>query len=1152
MKRRKSILFALVGLLLFPGSVLGGKMLKIDKRETVPDDPRAAENDQTFFSARSRENLLQLERKTSFALPKMAIPTGVVDTINILAVRVDFAYEYPDDPNTTGRGTFDLRDTATFLQQEGHAMDPAPHNKHYFEAHLRAMTRYWKVVSNGKLYLDYQVWPQESDSCYHLDSSMGHYGSQPPNFGLGEFFHDALNKAYEVDGGSLDFRDQRDRKKAVVIFHAGADQQTNLWFSETNTPYDLYTGFAIFDSLNWVVLGEDTIAEGIIMPETMTQDNRVTVMNAVMAHEFGHQLGLIDIYNTGSSPLLTQVGDFSLMDNNGLNTAVIFDVYGVGVFGTVPVFPCAWSRAFLGFDEAVEYRQGTSIELAAVKMLTSGTKVARIPISSTEYYLLENRRSDVDGEVEGLQLDSSSNVILGPVKRDFVGDSLIPLREYDLNIPEGSAGIAVWHIDESVAAADYFPFDIFDNNFNANTLQWDRRRRFVRLVEADGNIDFGGNYHRGFGKRQDLFYEGNNTAFSAHTNPPSISNDGGYTHIAISDISAPGMTMTFDLSRDRMAEAFPRRISIPSNPSLSPVAADLDGDGDNEILTVSGKKILALFADGRDFLDSLGIQNDYDTVYSPITTTTDVNFVRPIDTTYVPMPIFAEVQDYISISPVAATFADTTTVLIGTRFGMTYAFLTEPYSFGIPDMFRARRYWNRFVSSSEVKAIIPDEHNNLIHVFHGNGEVVSSLWDSVSAVADTHVTRFSGNLAGACRFGGGMAVVTEFDDGSILYMMRDVSVAHLDNRDTLIADSAIIAGETGFHSPIATDFNRDGIDEIVLLSHNGHVLCYSFDPSGIEKYQPLDIFTHDTAAAGPAAGDFSGNGYPELIIPGTNRLYGYDRQGLTALDFPLVIDNGRTGQIIVSGPIISDISGDGFPDIAVATLDSAVYSKTAMIFYLDTLSSPDTTYLRTKDTTYYYYNYFSNLYVVSPGVFRVDGFPVPAGMYGIKSLQDTVLGVGTPLHLEVGSEGYLVSCGGDGWLNAWRCGWTDESAFWTMAGRTADGAAYLSIEELGQESALSELLPETRFFGYPNPATGAQAAIHYYVNQPARVTVTIFDALGDKVAEMHKEVADGNCEDEIVWNLADVASGVYHCRLEAVALSGSEQAVAFKNIAVVK
>ncbi|MCP4566041.1 MAG: hypothetical protein GY841_00515 [FCB group bacterium] len=1138
------------------GVATADKLLTIDGRQTVTDDPQNPDPPIEFYSGRAKEDFLGLERGKAFGLPTRATAAGEVDTITIVAIRADFVLEEPDDPTTTGIGVFDLRAKEDFIEQEGHGLDPAPHNLDYFEAHLRSLAQYWRVVSYGKLELIWEIWPKATDSAYHLDSSIAAYGSLPPAVGLGTLFYDALKKADEVDGDSLRFRDEEGRKKAVMIFHAGSDRQNDLWFSATPTENDLYTGFLTFDEFNQIELSHDTVVEGIIMPETMSQDNRITVMNAVMAHEFGHQLGLVDLYNTGSNPFLTQMGDFALMDNMGMNTAAMFDIYGVGAFGTVPLFPMAWSRAFLGFEEVVEYREGTSIELAAVKLQTSEAKIAKIPISATEYYLLENRRSDIDGELDGLRQDSTSDVILWPVvvESQTVGDSvetvLVPVREYDVYLPDNAAGIAIWHIDEAVAAEDYLPEPLefnFDNNFDANSLQWDHRRRFVRLVEADGLIGFGGNYHQGFGKREDLFYSGNNSNFGTHTNPPTISNDGGYTHFNITNISSPAKIMTFNLSRNRMADNFPRRMSIPADPGLAPAAVDLDGDGEDEILSVSGNRLLAVYADGRDFLDTLGQWPDEDTIYSGIDAHTDANPYVPRQFTTAAMPVFAETGAVITTLPVTATFNDTTLVMAGTGAGKVYAYLTTANDAGEPDMYRAENFWvwEELLIPGGITGIIPDTDKGLVICFNDNRRMLFWDWNDPGT---RKANVLDGDFVGACRFDGGLAVLAETATNSVLYQY---AYDDLFNLDTLTPNSLEI-DETGFHAPIATDFDRDGVEEVVLVSRTGHVLCYSLTAAGIEKYTDLDKNTGDTAVAGPAVADFSGNGFPELIIPGTNRIYGYDRTGLTAIDFPVTVDPARPGQLVLTEPIISDIDGDNRADIVVAALDSVFVTKPAAVFYLDSLSSPDTIYIKTKDTTFTYYNYFSNVYVVTPGRLQMSGFPVPAGTLGINEDGDTTFGVATPVHMKSGNEGRLAVAGADGWLNLWTTNWSDEAAFWPMAGGSADRSGYLTLDDLGEERALSEFLPEMRFFAYPNPATGSRANIHFYVNQAAGVTVTIFDAIGDKVWEGYRDIPDGNREEEIIWNLGDVASGVYHCRIEATASSGSHQAVAFKTIAVVK
>jgi hypothetical protein len=370
----------------------------------------------------------------------------------------------------------------------------------------------------------------------------------------------------------------------------------------------------------------------------------------------------------------------------------------------------------------------------------------------------------------------------------------------------------------------------------------------------------------------------------------------------------------------------------------------------------------------------------------------------------------------------------------------------------------------------------------------------------------------------------------------------------------VVVDSLVIA-ESGIHSPIATDFDRDGNDEIILLAGNGHLLGYSFTDLGIESPPFFNFHTGDTALAGPAVADLSGNGFPELVVPGVNRIHGFDRTGYTATNFPIDLDFGRSGQLITTTPVISDVNGDQLPDIAVITLDSIFYDRSydsILIIFPDPENYPDSFYIEVKTVDYTYYNYYSNLYVVSPDLNRLQGFPLPTGAFTVRQLGDTIVGMGTPLHLKVEDQGMLVTTGADGWIYGWNSGWSDDAAFWPMAGRSADGGGYLELSELGQETAQTEFMPEAQFFCYPNPATQSSTNIRYYVNQPATVTITIFDALGDRIEEITRDMPDGNRDDEYEWDLTDVASGVYHCRIEAVATTGSESKVAFKSIAVIK
>jgi hypothetical protein len=243
------------------------------------------------------------------------------------------------------------------------------------------------------------------------------------------------------------------------------------------------------------------------------------------------------------------------------------------------------------------------------------------------------------------------------------------------------------------------------------------------------------------------------------------------------------------------------------------------------------------------------------------------------------------------------------------------------------------------------------------------------------------------------------------------------------------------------------------------------------------------------------------------------------------------------------------------PDMVVTTIDSILYDKSVAAFYVvypDPVNFPDSFIVVDTTLDYNYYNYYSATYVVSPGMRRIEDFPVSSGILGFRQPEDTVIGAGSALHLKRGTDGLLVTTGADGWLNAWECGWSDNAALWPMAGHDLLNKGYVPLSVLGEEIADAEFLPKDKFFNYPNPVTGDMTTIRFYLNQPATVTVSIIDAVGDEIWSTERYVSEGNAVTEVGWELDDVASGVYHCRIEAVASSGGASKVAFKTIAVVK
>ena len=67
------------------------------------------------------------------------------------------------------------------------------------------------------------------------------------------------------------------------------------------------------------------------------------------------------------------------MDNNGFGTGIDVGFVVGRIFGAIPIYPTAWSRAFLGFEAVTDYRMATDIRLVAAEVVSDGVQIARVP-----------------------------------------------------------------------------------------------------------------------------------------------------------------------------------------------------------------------------------------------------------------------------------------------------------------------------------------------------------------------------------------------------------------------------------------------------------------------------------------------------------------------------------------------------------------------------------------------------------------------------------------------------------------------------------------------------------------------------------------------------------------------------------------------------
>ncbi len=195
--------------------------------------------------------------------------------------------------------------------------------------------------------------------------------------------------------------------------HAGSDWQSDI---NGDSPNDIPTFFVTLGTPQDLTSTDTTtgapgaLSECSIIPETTNQDGFPGSIAAAFYHEFGHALGLPDVYSTGTG--LPSVGIWDLMDS-GTNLPVTLgtitaenDTFVISATGVLPPSLSAWNKWYLGWLETHEL-DGSKDEwrLPAVGVRRdqyflydqvgdfdlSYPQVYRAGSSTRDYFLLENR-----------------------------------------------------------------------------------------------------------------------------------------------------------------------------------------------------------------------------------------------------------------------------------------------------------------------------------------------------------------------------------------------------------------------------------------------------------------------------------------------------------------------------------------------------------------------------------------------------------------------------------------------------------------------------------------------------------------------------------------------------------------------------------------
>ncbi len=522
------------------------------------------------------------------------------------------------------------------------------HDSLYYDHQFADVRSFYRVASGDRFEFRYRVHPEVAN----LASPMSWYGNHPDEGEQKVLL--ARDVLAALDAG-VDFS----RYDTVVIVHAGAGEETDIL---GDSPEQIYSGYLGPEDFALAVeeglltepglLTDDPLPGGgfalvdhvLILPENEFQDPVGSFQGyfgslGVYCFEVGLRLGMLSLsdFTPAGRPDSQGVGEFCLM-GYGLFTAA----------GYIPALPCAFNKMLMGWLDPYPVDPGTGDvqRLYPAEFPAADSTLARVAIAPQEYWLVEYRQQDPDGNgIFSFPGDLNGNNTPDYFDADSAYGDGTPTSWYDpatdqrewldgaefdffmsenqaraLGVKGAGSGLYVWHVDESVIRA---VAGAEGNLYNA-----DPAHKSVDLEEADGIQDLDDNAPSAWflGGDHDSFRGEGATRFGPDTRPATVTASGlatgilldGFTDVVRDSVRVvPGETepvigyapwMEFRCSREPLSGgAEPAAVrDLPGRDLRGRhlVAADLDWppDGTLEIVTAAdGGRVLAFRSDLSDF-----------------------------------------------------------------------------------------------------------------------------------------------------------------------------------------------------------------------------------------------------------------------------------------------------------------------------------------------------------------------------------------------------------------------------------------------------------------------------------------------------------------------------------------------------------------------
>jgi len=355
-----------------------------------------------------------------------------------------------------------------------------------------SMRDYYNEISYGNFQVDGSAggWYQSSLTTSQAVENVKQYVAEiatlaDPDFDYAQYDNDGPDNVPNSgdDDGYVD--------GIIVVYPGCMSGNDNIWPHQSSLSSEYVTNDVSANG------GNITISTYMVCPELPGSGSCVTseiCPMGVYAHEFGHVLGLPDLYDRDASDGDSEgIGEWCLMASGSW----------MGWYGDTPSHMSSWCKIQMGWMEATVLNNSTTaVEIPQLVTSPFALKVWEDDYHWSRYFLIENRQAvGFDSELHG-------------------------------------PGLIVYHVDENRGWGN--------NGWSFGPVNDDEQNKLVDLEEADGDNDLDNEVNRGDNGDPFPGTSGNRT-FDDNSNPSATRNDGYETGISFSNISDPDSVMTVDI-----------------------------------------------------------------------------------------------------------------------------------------------------------------------------------------------------------------------------------------------------------------------------------------------------------------------------------------------------------------------------------------------------------------------------------------------------------------------------------------------------------------------------------------------------------------------------------------------------------------------------